>query len=138
MQSLLTVGWMKVFFYNTHSRSSNQKKKYWERKTSILWISSKGSEGTYLALYGESGTCVFASIDVSYSFALQREREAQQNVCDQDKGRCWPRKEKVQSGFVDFGRRAIKKQAATWLLNNHTVSPEGDAWLAAISYYCYH
>lgn len=31
-------------------------------------------ENTYLALYGESGTWVFASIDVSYSFALKREK----------------------------------------------------------------
>lgn len=30
-----------------------------------------------MALYGESGTCVFASIDVSYSFALQREHKKQ-------------------------------------------------------------
>lgn len=34
----------------------------------------KKEENTHLALYGESGTCVFASIDVSYSFALQREK----------------------------------------------------------------
>ena len=32
-------------------------------------------KNTHLALYGESGTCVFASIDVSYSFALQREKK---------------------------------------------------------------
>lgn len=31
-------------------------------------------ENTYLALYGESGTWVFASIDVSYSFALKRKK----------------------------------------------------------------
>lgn len=38
------------------------------KKSTILQILN-----TYLALYGESGTWVFASIDVSYSFALQRE-----------------------------------------------------------------
>lgn len=39
-------------------------------ETMKLWK----KENTHLALYGESGTCVFASIDVSYSFALQREK----------------------------------------------------------------
>lgn len=40
----------------------------------ILKKNVKITKNTYLALYGESGTWVFASIDVSYSFALQREK----------------------------------------------------------------
>lgn len=63
------------------------------------------SEGTYLALYGESGTCVFASMEVSYSFALQT--EAQQKAVSGS------RKEKVQPRvcfFLYHGRHTIVTQ----------------------------
>lgn len=49
-----------------------------QKKNVIFFKKKKGKpqtkENTYLALYGESGTWVFASIDVSYSFALKREK----------------------------------------------------------------
>lgn len=107
------VDWEFDVTLNTHTGrvadKIKQKKNIEKRKRSILWIPCKVSQGTYLALYGESGTCVFASIDVSYSFALQT--EGQQKVSDHNGGRCWQREEKVQSAFVYLGRHTFKQAA---------------------------
>ena len=44
------------------------------------WCDLKMQRKTYLALYGDSGTWVFASTAVSYSLALQRWRRNSQSV----------------------------------------------------------
>lgn len=68
------------FFFKESFRCSttNIRGKILIQKKNVNFFKKKGKpqtkENTYLALYGESGTWVFASIDVSYSFALKREK----------------------------------------------------------------
>lgn len=63
-----------------------------------------------MALYGDSGTCVFTAIDLSYSFALQREKsetvfEYQENnglpvSKKHNRWKCEEKEEKVQTESV--------------------------------------
>lgn len=69
------------FFFKESFRCSttNIRGKILIQKKNVIFLKKKKGkpptkENTYLALYGESGTWVFASIDVSYSFALKREK----------------------------------------------------------------